>query len=112
LTKSIGKKAQKTPVINPQATVGIFEKADECQPYSRVGGCYNSRRSGVFSRAYGNAGAGQLLIPQTQMYICSLTRSITAMAVMQLVEQRLIEDFLRFLPETHLILKDGNHENN
>jgi CubicO group peptidase (beta-lactamase class C family) len=40
----------------------------------------------VHLRAYGSAGAGQPVTPQTQFFIASLSKSFTALAIMQLAE--------------------------
>ncbi|MBL8057261.1 MAG: beta-lactamase family protein [Anaerolineales bacterium] len=45
----------------------------------------------VYLKAYGTAGAGRPLTPQTPMYIGSQSKSFTALAVAQLVEQGKIE---------------------
>ena len=55
----------------------------------------------VFLRGYGEAGLGQPMTPQTQLYIGSVTKSFTALAVMQLVEQGKLEldaPVQRYLP--------------
>jgi CubicO group peptidase (beta-lactamase class C family) len=41
----------------------------------------------VLERGYGSAGGGRPVTPETQFYIGSLTKSFTALAVMQLVER-------------------------
>jgi CubicO group peptidase (beta-lactamase class C family) len=52
-------------------------------------------------RGYGNAGGGKPVTPQTQFYIGSCTKSFTALAVMQLVEQGKLDldaPIQRYLP--------------
>jgi CubicO group peptidase (beta-lactamase class C family) len=41
----------------------------------------------IFQKGYGNAAPGKPVTPQTQFYIGSVTKSFTALAAMQLVEQ-------------------------
>lgn len=45
----------------------------------------------VYSAGYGHDSAGQPITPDTPMFIGSLSKSITALAVMQLVEQRKLD---------------------
>jgi len=55
----------------------------------------------IFLRGYGQAGPGRPMTPQTQLYIGSVTKSFTALAVMQLVEQGKLEldaPVQRYLP--------------
>ncbi len=55
----------------------------------------------VFLRGYGEAGPGRPVTPQTQFYIGSVTKSFTALAAMQLVEQgklKLDAPVQRYLP--------------
>jgi CubicO group peptidase (beta-lactamase class C family) len=55
----------------------------------------------VLLRGYGEARAGQPMTPQTQLYLGSVTKSFTALAVMQLVEQGKLEldtPVQRYLP--------------
>jgi CubicO group peptidase (beta-lactamase class C family) len=55
----------------------------------------------IFLRGYGEAGLGRPMTPQTQLYIGSVTKSFTALAVMQLVEQGKLEldaPVQRYLP--------------
>jgi CubicO group peptidase (beta-lactamase class C family) len=56
----------------------------------------------VHIRGYGNAGTGQPPTPQTQLFIASLSKSFTALAIMQLVEAGAIEldaPVQNYLPE-------------
>jgi CubicO group peptidase (beta-lactamase class C family) len=41
----------------------------------------------IFAKGYGQAGQGRPVTPQTQFYLGSVSKSFTALAVMQLVEQ-------------------------
>jgi CubicO group peptidase (beta-lactamase class C family) len=55
----------------------------------------------VFLRGYGEAGPGRPVTPQTQFYLGSVTKSFTALAAMQLVEQGKLEldaPVQRYLP--------------
>jgi CubicO group peptidase (beta-lactamase class C family) len=55
----------------------------------------------VFSQGYGQAGHGRPVTSQTQFYLGSISKSFTALAVMQLVEQGKIEldaPVQRYLP--------------
>jgi CubicO group peptidase (beta-lactamase class C family) len=45
----------------------------------------------IFMKGYGEAAPGESVTPQTQFYIGSVTKSFTALAVMQLVEQGKLE---------------------
>jgi CubicO group peptidase (beta-lactamase class C family) len=45
----------------------------------------------LFSKGYGQAGQGRPVTPQTQFYLGSVSKSFTALAVMQLVEQGKLE---------------------
>ncbi len=40
----------------------------------------------IYLRGFGTAGDGRLMTPQTPLYVGSLSKSITALAVMQLAE--------------------------
>jgi CubicO group peptidase (beta-lactamase class C family) len=55
----------------------------------------------IFTQGYGQAGAGRPVTPQTQFYLGSVSKSFTALAVMQLVEQGKLEldaPVQRYLP--------------
>jgi CubicO group peptidase (beta-lactamase class C family) len=61
-------------------------------------------------KGYGTAGNGQPVTPQTQFFIASLSKSITALAVMQLVEAGAIDldaPVQRYLPD--FALADPQH---
>src|SRR5690606_36448479 len=45
----------------------------------------------TYLQGYGSAGADQPMTPQTQLFIASLSKSFTALAIMQLVEARQID---------------------
>lgn len=56
----------------------------------------------LYLKGYGTAGDGQPMTPRTQLYIASLSKSFTALAVMQLVEEgriELDEPVQTYLPE-------------
>jgi CubicO group peptidase (beta-lactamase class C family) len=56
----------------------------------------------VMLRGYGEAGPGRPMTPQTQLYLGSTSKSFTALAVMQLVEEGRLEldaPVQRYLPE-------------
>ncbi|HEU5098656.1 MAG TPA: serine hydrolase domain-containing protein [Roseiflexaceae bacterium] len=64
----------------------------------------------VYLNGYGAAGDGQPVTPQTQFFIASLSKSITALAVMQLAEAGAIDldaPVRRYLPE--FTLADPDH---
>jgi CubicO group peptidase (beta-lactamase class C family) len=55
----------------------------------------------LFTQGYGQAGPGRPVTPQTQFYLGSVSKSFTALAVMQLVEQGKLEldaPVQRYLP--------------
>jgi CubicO group peptidase (beta-lactamase class C family) len=55
----------------------------------------------VFMKGYGQAGGGRPMTPQTPLYLGSASKTITALAVMQLVERGLLEldaPVQRYLP--------------
>jgi CubicO group peptidase (beta-lactamase class C family) len=55
----------------------------------------------VFMKGYGQAGGGRPVTPQTPLYLGSTSKTITALAVMQLVEQGKVEldaPVQRYLP--------------
>ncbi len=55
----------------------------------------------LFTKGYGQAGPGRPVTPQTQFYLGSVSKSFTALAVMQLVEQGKLEldaPVQRYLP--------------
>jgi CubicO group peptidase (beta-lactamase class C family) len=55
----------------------------------------------LFTKVYGQAGQGRPVTPQTQFYLGSVSKSFTALAVMQLVEQGKLEldaPVQRYLP--------------
>ncbi len=63
----------------------------------------------VYVKGYGAAGDGQPVTPQTQFLIASVTKSLTALAIMQLVEQgNIVTDapMQTYLPEVTLAAPD------
>jgi len=59
----------------------------------------------LYVKGYGAAGDGRPVTPQTQFLIASVTKSLTALAIMQLVEQDNIdldEPIQTYLPELTL----------
>ncbi|MCE1254018.1 MAG: beta-lactamase family protein [Anaerolineae bacterium] len=87
--------------INPK-TVDLYLQ-DSVQKYHLNGLAVAMVKDGetVFMKGYGQAGSDRPVTPQTQFYLGSVTKSFTALAVMQLVEQGKIEldtPVQRYLP--------------
>ncbi len=87
--------------INPQAVDAYL--SESVQKYHLSGASVSIVKDGkvLFLKGYGQADNNRAVSPQTQFYLGSVTKSFTALAVMQLVEQGKLEldaPVQRYLP--------------
>jgi CubicO group peptidase (beta-lactamase class C family) len=93
--------AQSTPNFNPQTLDDYLKNQVKINNLPGLAVAVVKDNKVVFLKGYGEATPGQPITGQTQFYIGSLTKTLTSLAVMQLVEQGKIElnsPIQRYLP--------------